>query len=541
MQRFNGLLVFSSLANTRLWKCQTRQLRMRVNRKSRKPMQKTVPFFEVSNLLFDLNDEDAKGVRQFEEGLDGVPKPRLSPIWRNSKAFTQSVTKSEMGYHANKSEPLAANILDELDMLDPHVTSKRPDSQHVEQLVAEFEMSYQANDSTFKSLAANSFHPWHISDFDLLMTTLLSSNDNHTTIDVRALRAVLDNNGIPTTVRGNHSNTMAYMLRRRSLSSNLHLGHGDEALFLKTLGECQSFLELERIITRMTKSFHGCRMLSESGGELGTALLQAQDVQPLQVLALLNNLFMNLDRFNLQISSNIHELGIWVSLGCHAFITTQQYLKRWFEYGNHEFNETFVDSILAELSQRYISPSQDYICIDPDPSNRLMAVFSLLTGYIPGEDKPAFSLRSLVRRDRKDTFRLYIQCLARLGAFRTIWYEWHEHDVGFPGDDVLPLENKPWLARTILDVVATNSSIKNIAELPFFSHAAKDFLRDCQYDLVAISDSAESLALPGAKTEIPNAAFAQDALELYDIMSKNNLKSALTALQPFLLRKNSFL
>ncbi|KAH8161477.1 hypothetical protein CIB48_g6774 [Xylaria polymorpha] len=476
------------------------------------------PTLDISAILLDLDAEGAKGVRAFDEQLDGVPESRSA--WREREL-----------------RPIKARV-------------------------AEFEKGYQECQSSFEAISADKFHPLHISDVDLLAATLLDSPNaltttassphhaNNPTTPAGMLGSVLDANGIPRTIRHNTPNTITYMLRRRQLlrrSGSLFPSPDDEALLSMAFNRYATFPEIDRLVAKMIHTPKGCQTLSRLSDELHTSLTQAPGVDPVQLLSLLNNLLINFDQHGLRMSSRLLNLGIWTSLKCQAIVTTQQYIER--ELKDGCLDESTIDSILNTLLQTSIaSTQQGYRTFQSNSSSRLTTVFSLLTGYVPSEDQRTVCLRSLIGREKVNGFRLYIQCLARLGAFRTIWHEWHATDSKSQDlKNVTKLDSRfnenNYLITAILEALSKNEDIRDLAKSPEFAEVTGRFREDCQLDLIAISKSAKILASPEAKrTENHGStpARVRQWEELYQIFREKQIEKAFPALQAFLIKESFF-
>ncbi|KAI1191326.1 hypothetical protein F5B17DRAFT_331740 [Nemania serpens] len=516
MQRLASPSIIPKLpVNTRLWQCQTRHARKKAEPRAGPPRQGW-PTFEISNLLLDLDAFEAKGVRPFDSKIDGVLEPHPRSAQRERE-------------------------------LEP--TKKR---------VAEFEKAYEEASSNFNSIAASKFHPLHINECDILAAALLDapnipnltvgskSDPNSRASHADILDSVLHQNGIPSVARNSTSNTIAYMLRRRQLASRpLSRPDDDEELIRQALRECTTFSTIDRLVARVARDPISCQTLLRISDELHTSLAQVPEAEPLQLLSLLNNLVINLDRYELDLPPKLQELGIWASLKCQAIVTAQHYIKRRLEHGScdHDFINSIFDNLLrASIAS---SPFTSYE-FQLDPSGRLTAVFSLLTGYVPGGNQPAVSLRSLVNRERPDSFRLYIQCLSRLGAFRTIWHEWHSTNpsgsVSAGARQDLAAADNDFFVTAMLDALAKNHRIGELAESPSFTNVSGQFQEDCQLDMLAISRSANILALPektGIEEFTSTPGYAEIREQLYQIFEEKQIEEAFAALQKFLILTTS--
>ncbi|KAI8634556.1 hypothetical protein F5Y19DRAFT_116812 [Xylariaceae sp. FL1651] len=505
MQRLGGPPIFQGLLRrTSLWDCQVRYFG---SQRKDSPKKKHLRSFYISDLLLDLDAEGAEGVRAFNEELDGVPEP--------------------------------ASALKEREL------------QRIKDRVADFDKKYQEYESSFKSISADKYDPFHITDFDLLSVALLglpsasgmtpnpSTNKGHTVSHAKTVDTILDKNGIPHTARSDMYKTMAYMLHRQQLSGKLSPRLNNGALLEGALRKCRSFSELERTITMAMQTPQNCRLLSELSSKLGPICeVVTKDVPPAQVLSLLNNVIMCLAKHELPISTDLYELAIWTSFQCQAFATAQTYIGKKLQAGDKITSDQMF-SMLTRLLQHSISSARGAISeFVPKPPTRLTAIFSLLTGYVPSEEKLQVALGSLIDREKSHCFSLYLRCLARLGAFRTMWHEWHDRGYGSQWGETINADTNLFVTA-VLNALAENSEIKNLAGLPGFATATGLYREDIQLDMVAISKSAKSLASPELPVGNFTISHSNERKQLYDIFNEKQIERALSTLQAFIIKKTS--
>ncbi|KAI1180205.1 hypothetical protein F4777DRAFT_531322 [Nemania sp. FL0916] len=495
--------------------------RRRRNRRKIAPLRSVYPTFEISNLLLDLDAEEAEGVRVYDPQVDGEPEPR----------------------EATEERKL------------------RP----VKERLARFEDGYQKDVSAFESIAADKLHPLHLGDADILAVALfdsptildmLASPQPHGDSDryARLLNSALNRHGIPRSARADTSLTIAYMRRFRHVMDNrLSLTDVVEEELRLALRKEQTFAEFDRLITRILKTPHGCELLSRASDELYAYLTRDPDIEPIQVLSFLNNLLISLDRYGLHVTADLYELGVLASLRSQALVMVHEYLRRLLDLGPCSYG--FIDAILRTLLETSIAsrPSNPRE-IQLKPSSRLQMLYSLLTGYEPGVDKPKFSLRSLLQRERpsSDTeqpgpYSLYLQCLARLGAFRTLWHEIHTpQDPAsklYLGPQQHPITAASYVGATIADALARNNRIADLAELPEFPHSTGQHEEDCMLDVLAISRSAKALESP-EKEDIgdvrSNEMYMRRRAQFIELFKDPQIHKVLPDLQTLLIRTPSF-
>ncbi|KAI0195016.1 hypothetical protein F4808DRAFT_464306 [Astrocystis sublimbata] len=452
------------------------------------------PTFGVSNLLLDLDAADLKGVRLFDEQRDGKPEHPEAAISR--------------------------------DLLP------------VKQRIAAFEEGYRRDAATSAETLAREVDPLHVTDFDVLAAVLIDmpnaplalfAHQSSSPVDASAthaddLRSVLDGNGIPQSVRKDPSNTVAYLQRYQSHKPR-SLGPGDHAILSEALGACTTFVQIDRLITRLMHTTEGCLLLSNSSNELHEFFTHLTFGEPHQLLSLLNALSLNFDRLGLPMTSSLLALGTWASLKCPAIATAHQYIKR--SVDNRDLGKRHVASIVETLAQ-ILSVPANFNRSHLNPKDQLMATYSLLTGYTPGESQQTVSLRSLMSRDgsidaKPEIFRLYIECLARLGAFRTIWHErWttdYEAQVTKTEDlrlqeylternakslatqvlvDITPEYGyQTWFGAVMLDALRRNDAMSRTPGVPGVCDLTGQPQRDFQLDMASITRSESLLPLLG--------------------------------------------
>ncbi len=511
MQRLGGRSIFPKLqVSTRLWECQTRHMRFRRWRRGKTGLvhvKLDTPIYNLSTHVLDLDAEGAKGVRAFDPQLDGEP--------------------------------------------DTPAAHRERSLQPIKERIADFEKKYDEYESNFKAFSAHRFNPLHITDFDLLALALLDSPSIPNAVGhasthgtpasyAETLSAVLDQNGVPHSIRHDTPNTMRYMrFRHKSLADRLSLERLGEPSYM-TFHGFRTFAEIDRLVTRAIQSPLGRQALSERSDELCESLFAFRETEPVRLLSLLNNVLINLDPYKLPISTKLYELGIWTSLRCSAVVTAQRYIERRLKHG--DYDDDFIDCILTKLLETSIASDSMYAhAFQFNVSNRLEAVFSLLTGYIPGEDQSTFSLRSYINPEKSRSFQLYIQCLARLGAFRTMWHEWHNIDSASHGTNVA-LQKGPafgangYFVAAVLDALAKNFDMTSLARSPEFVKVTGQFWEDCHLDMLAMSRSAEILALPGKSTGVPSPTptYGSNWNKVYQIFREESIQKAFPALQAFL-------
>ncbi|KAI1814831.1 hypothetical protein GGS20DRAFT_585093 [Poronia punctata] len=411
-------------------------------------LRPSAPLYRVSNLLLSLDAVEAKGVQPYDPRLHGVPE--------------------------NKAE------------------SKVRELEPIQQRIDVFEHSYRESESNFKLISSHAFHPMQILDHDVLSAFLLRPASRTTRPDHDTLTRVLKINGVPDIIRKEGGIGMLnYMLWRRHQLAELHPKDDRLGLLSHALDKCTNFFELERLVTRTIHSPDGCMMLSEINVKL-VELLSKIQVDPRSELIFLSNVALSFDHFGVRLPRIISEYGFFRALELPVIPVAQQFLGRISRNG--KVSKEFVTLALTEVRKVMMTRNWGKAADIPESRNlsaRLTAVLSLLTGYVPGSDQDHASLGSLVSRDDTENIWLYFRCLARLGAFRSIWHEWRR--IRGIGNEGAPHDKSEQIAKLIVTSLVLRKGAREIAVEPGFTSASGYFPEDCLMDMVAISRKAHTL------------------------------------------------
>ncbi|KAI1378279.1 hypothetical protein F4677DRAFT_412771 [Hypoxylon crocopeplum] len=480
------------------------------------PLRSKYRTYEASNLVLDLDAEHNDYVRPYNEDVDGA----LAPDW---------------SHEVRELRPIQARI-------------------------ADFEKQSQDYEEHFRTTAADKFGSWRILDYDILSVALDNLSMRETagrpSIDInrhvdQVTNSILEENGIPHFVRNSPSKTIAYMLRRQRLAQRLQPEVGDEGSLEEALGNCHSFFGIERLVTNVIQTPQGCQLVSACTDALERVCANlAGTASPAEILSFLNNLIINLDSQGLYVSPSLLTRAYVASLQCCAFTTAQKYMK--ILRGKTEFNETQVLESLELLSTAASLPGGIRLRID-----HLLASYSLLTGRVLGEDAaPQPSLQDLIFKCGPHAFRQYLTCLARLGAFRTMWYMWHTQSksaedyatsnrreglspsvsigaarMATDPDARLDFIKAMNFAIAIREAFSVNSRFAEISQAPEFARVAGQYDEDCQLDMAAMIKSADILS-----TRDRGGTHRFETDEMRGIFGKESVQEAMLALQSYLSR-----
>ncbi|KAI1777856.1 hypothetical protein F4818DRAFT_439178 [Hypoxylon cercidicola] len=493
------------------------------------PLRSNYRIFEASTLVLDLDAEDSPYVRPYDTHVDGVPK---------------SISQ----YRFRMRQPM----------------SKR---------VAKFEKLSTECDEYAKLTASDKFSPWRISDHDILSIALGDSKrvqhswtnpDPHRHSDVTS--SILKWNGIPRHVRNNSSTIIAYMRRRQQLSHRLQPDVGDEESLNEALRALNNFPTFKRLIVNVVQTPQGCQLVSNCSESLVQAYeYLARETPPTQMLPFLNNLIINLDSQGIPISTSVLWCAYLTSLRCGVFSMAQKYLKRIHD-NNHLLDSTQISSSLKilEMSMAPYNLGDTKTPLRVNTVHQLLAIYSLLTGRILGENILHPSLYEAVLNYSGFNMVTHLTCLARLGAFRTMWHLWRtEHqcfsddfssahkgvtsepntgditekpsgtvgasDTEAVPDDMLNISKARAFAHAIQAAIGSDSRFVELVPTPDFARATGQYNEDCQLDIEAIIRSADIVSTGGND----QSSVVGDE-EISEIFSKGSIQESLLALQSYL-------
>ncbi|RYP65284.1 hypothetical protein DL769_006363 [Monosporascus sp. CRB-8-3] len=148
----------------------------------------------------------------------------------------------------------------------------------------------------------------------------------------------------------------------------------------------------------------------------------------------------------------LEAICVKLSLECGgSFIAAQRYVEA---CDNGEFQATKLDDRLDIMST--VLKTLDGFLLNSagahrstDVTQRLLEIYGLLTSWDLGQGLAQPPMRRFYRKDYR-THLLYLMCLVRLGAFRTMWYQWHM-DLEKPPDWAVVTSSKSKSNRTRTD------------------------------------------------------------------------------------------
>ncbi|RYP79087.1 hypothetical protein DL771_000065 [Monosporascus sp. 5C6A] len=452
--------------------------------------------------------------------------------------------------------------------------------------IAKFEVESERDDINFTQVLKNKFSPWRVSQLDILSVALFGPPSRSISSQLGFLpesahglspdeitASVLEWNGIQRRVRHSAFKTIPYMLRRRNISQRRR----DERLdFREALKNCRSLADLERVIMPFVQTPTGRALVADQCSRIGQTCMVLHSKDPSvapAILSFLNNLTINLRAQNLRVSQGLEAICVKLSLECGNFIAAQRYIEA---CDNGEFQATKLDDRLDIMST--VLKTLDGFLLNPagahhstDVTQRLLEIYGLLTRWDLGQELAQPPMRRFYRKDYR-THLLYLMCLVRLGAFRTMWYQWQmdleeppewavvtsgkskgNHKRAAGEDGVIPgkihngklqglgdTEIQEALADVYAKAVLRWRGATNYAEVLLrsveFNSASHNFEQNRQLEIETIIRLGESRSEAAFADDPRRASPEEYEGEIAKIFSNSDIRDALAGLQELLSR-----
>ena len=345
------------------------------------PMRKSFPTFEASSLVLDLDAEDNEGVRPFNPDIDG-----------------------EVG-----------------DIHHPSLAKRKRNMAPMLARLSNFETKSKSQGRTFNKTKNQLFNPSRLTDFDLLSVALHG---------LPFSSKILNRNGIPSGVRKSVPKTLSYMRRRRDVLEIPPINPLDENDFLKSLGKCRTLSGVERLVSSLLLSTQPevVKLVGDNSGAIANQCYQIhrdQSIDPVTMLGFMNDVSINLSSHGLAPSLAFEVIALDFAVMCRKVVAVQKYIK------GHSVQST--DPSIGDRRLKVLRVAQEALdrmqLFGPHKMTprvrRFLDIYSLLTGWNFGYPTPQPSTHIFYRANYR-TLCLHVECLARLGAFRTMWYDWHD-------------------------------------------------------------------------------------------------------------------
>ncbi|XWW97054.1 hypothetical protein V2A60_005035 [Cordyceps javanica] len=386
----------------------------------RRPVQdpNTAPsseqFFEMPNLLLDLDAEGTRNVRAFDDKDEELQVAR----WRVN----------------HKREEVKMKLAD----LENKLIELRKRSQDI---------------------AANPINIWRLSSHDLLSAALHgpSRNDKTTTTDIpcldtlegsRLVDALRRENGIPSHVSASDVLLLEWMLLRRyntdSIKSKTKQPLLDSFGLIEALKSQSSIVGIRRLLrhnlwSSASLKTHFGRSCEENGasanvsGELRKRCIEILDSEKahksqfINCLALVGGMLDRLSKHGLGPDHRLLGLALRISSRSGSLVVLSEWIRRIYSSNSWELSlEVFEDAAACMQSCTKVLTTQS------ETAHNRQLLLQLLTGLNEHEEISLESLRSIVLRSMEgegfeavadQACKAYARLLGELGAVRTLLKE----------------------------------------------------------------------------------------------------------------------
>ncbi|RYP01610.1 hypothetical protein DL765_010846 [Monosporascus sp. GIB2] len=198
-----------------------------------------------------------------------------------------------------------------------------------------------------------------------------------------------------------------------------------------------------------------------------------------------------------------------------------------------------MSTVLRTLYGFLLSPAATHRFTDV--TQRLLEIYGLLTSWNLGQELAQPPMRHFYRKDYR-THLLYLMCLARLGAFRTMWYQWHM-DLEKPPEWAVVASAKKILealadvyAKAVLRWQGATDYADVLLRSVEFNNASGNLEQNRQLEIENITRLGESRseATPAGDPRQPSPEAYEG--EIAEIFSNSDIRDALAGLQELLSR-----
>lgn len=372
------------------------------------PNRRTFPFFELPDVVMDLDAEGSPHVRPFEAERDG---PLQESIW---------------GY-----DPIA-------DEVEREARSMKQDmSRDIEAV---------------KSVTRFPFAGIRLSDVDVMAVALMAGsthlqiekNSPSPKLDTETYRTSelqkdLDRNGIPKTMRKDVTKVIPFMLHRLQLtfaalkdpSRRRSSGGNDEQELQRGIARCENFAQLKRLSSRIGHPESGIELSSTSVDCLHARLVEflrssEGRVTSEDILKFVNNFTINRLSTNKELNRSMTLFGLQLACDLGLLSCILQYLQICLSMEfitNRAEGVTLTRSLIGSALLTALQRGEG------TARGTRAQIFTLITGRGSDDLAPQASLFGLAtdaHEQKPEIFTLCITLLGELGALRLLVHHWRQ-------------------------------------------------------------------------------------------------------------------
>lgn len=378
-------------------------------------------FFEMPDLVIDLDAEDQKGIREFNLQDENIARKR----W---------------------------GVNHKREAMETFVSRLESDAAHLRQ--------------SWADILAQPSNPWRITPHDLISVALGGVTSGTLATNLRGigpaddpayLHFLCEMNGIPEYAIADDKSVLEWMLIRKEAMEQIvsqQSGQLPSATdFFEALQVASSLLELRRVIATCSLGSlgneHNAITAFGQDGNIAVAiedairrLLNAAEPESpemenaiRQAMTIVGNAEINLQDQNPRVSALLWAFGSQLAKS-HSLVATIESIRRCLQ-AEHEHAVPEVSNIVADMIDGLASTLEDLYQRDPAHIYHMTeapALLGILIGNPNIEDhERTYSVRSFVLDSRHlsldlrlNLYKSYIALLGRLGAVRVLWLE-HQH------------------------------------------------------------------------------------------------------------------
>ncbi|KAL2213536.1 hypothetical protein CC79DRAFT_1362347 [Sarocladium strictum] len=431
-------------------------------------------FFEMPDLVIDLDAEDQKGVREFNVADEDIARNR----W---------------------------GVNHKREAMEGFVSRLESDAAHLRQ--------------SWADILAQPSSPWRITPHDLISVALggVPRDTDATNLrglgpadDPAYLQFLCEINGIPKYAIVDDKSVLEWMLIRKEAMEQSVFQQSDQlpsaADFFEALQGTSSLLEVRRVIATCSLGSLGNEHNAITGfGQDGNVAIAIEDairrilnaVEPespemenaiRQAMTIVGNVEINLQSQNPRASALLWAFGSQLAKS-HSLVATIESIRRCL-HAEHELAVPEISNYVANMIKGLASALEDLYKNDPGHIYHMTEAPALLEILIGNpyteEHERTSSIRSFILQSqhlsldlRLDLYKSYIALLGRLGAVRMLWLE---HQQRFLVMRVLDVEYRDLASveaensQAILAAVSTAPPLESTQE---HMHRRNITLRQC--------------------------------------------------------------
>ncbi|POS75712.1 hypothetical protein DHEL01_v205889 [Diaporthe helianthi] len=420
----------------------------------------------------------------------------------------------------------------------------------VEERVAQLEKDIIRDRNKMNHILAARYHPYKISDLDVLSVALLGGNATASSLAdhkdgavdqdgprqddalLRGRNQALDNNGIPQRIQARDANTIIHFLLHRqrqapvshkTASASVNVNSSDT--FENAVKHCKNLSFLKRLCLHSFSSGHEAitpaSMDCIAGWFTDSKRNKPSRSYDQDALKLVNNLTMRQLSGNTGLSPSLSRVGLSLAANLALLPAIIQYLHICLSQGFIGGSTEDKPATLGAVGEGILQALKQG---DGSARGTRLELFTLLTGRsLAGSTvQPSLFGSSLSSTEGDpDTHEIYVQLLGQLGAYRLLWHSWNK------GTETRMRRYIPVYHAALIRCAEVLRDANNVAGLDCTT-ATGDLERDAELDMHAI-DALDAYHASSTPAEDPYAFRIENAPsmdEITEVFMSTNIHQA---------------